>query len=95
MLLVTKTRIPLLESKGFVWIRELGYRQTETETTHQNKETRLERVRSDEAMASTVYAPGNRDTASLTLLDWHETLGPTHPASIMFLEQRGLIKIEG
>ncbi len=36
-----------------------------------------------------------RDTASATLLDWHETLGHTHPASITFLEQRGLIKIEG
>ncbi len=33
--------------------------------------------------------------ASASLIDWHEALGHPHPASIMFLEQRGLIKITG
>ncbi len=45
--------------------------------------------------SATVYAPGGRDTASLSLIDWHKTLGHSNPASIMFLEQRGLIEITG
>ncbi len=46
-------------------------------------------------IASTVYAPGGRETAEAPMLDWHEALGNPHPASILFLEQRGLIKVKG
>ncbi len=47
------------------------------------------------ARSSTAYAPGGRETASASLIDWHEALGHPHPACVMFLEQRGLIKITG
>ncbi len=42
--------------------------------------------------ASTVYTPGSRETAEASMLDWHEALGHPLPASILFLEQRGLIR---
>ncbi len=44
---------------------------------------------------NTVYAPGGRNSASASLLDWHELLGHSHPSSILYLGQRGLIHITG
>ncbi len=44
---------------------------------------------------NTVYAPGGRETASASLLDWHETLGHCNPSNIIYLGQRGLINVTG
>ncbi len=46
-------------------------------------------------LAAAAFAPGARETAEASLIDWHETLGHPHPASVLFLEQRGLIRITG
>ncbi|MCP4088495.1 MAG: transposase family protein [Gammaproteobacteria bacterium] len=49
----------------------------------------------EKALAATVFAPGARETAEASLIDWYESLGHSHPASILFMEQRGLIKVTG
>ncbi len=77
----SKTRITLHKKGEFLWLIP-------------DRRTHLESV-TDSALSSTVYAPGDRDTASASLIDWHEALGHSHPASITFLEQGGLIKITG
>ncbi len=43
----------------------------------------------------TVYAPGGREAASASLLDWLELLGHSHPSSILYLGQKGCIHITG
>ncbi len=48
-----------------------------------------------EVIASTVHAPGDRETAQASMLDCHEALGYLHPASILFLGQRRLIRASG
>ncbi len=54
----------------------------------------LEQIKIVEYMESNAtYAPGERASASGRLIDWHETLGHCHPAGILTLEQRGLIKV--
>ncbi len=56
----------------------------------------LEQIKIVEYMESNAtYAPGKRESASGRLIDWHETLGHCHPAGILTLEQRGLIKVTG
>ncbi len=52
-------------------------------------------ITSEKSYASTVYAPGSRETASASLLDWHEMLGHSNPSSILYLGQRGFINITG
>ncbi len=49
----------------------------------------------DHVSSAAVYAPGSRETALASMVDWHEALGHFHPASILYLEQRGLISISG
>ncbi len=88
--------IPLFESKGFVWLRESGHRENDTiQMIPQNTTEHRYEFKNNEVMASTLYAPGSRETAEASMLDWHEAFGHPHPASILFLEQRGLIKVKG
>ncbi len=49
----------------------------------------------DHVSLAAVYAPGSRETALASIIDWHEALGHSHPASILYFEQRGLISISG
>ncbi len=77
----TETTIPLTRRGEFLWLVPHNREHIESSVTS--------------PISSTVYAPGGRETASASLIDWHETLGHPHPASITFLEQRGLIEIVG
>ncbi len=83
------TGIPLTQKGDFLWLTESG-RQHSSSAEHT-----LTLTTKDMARSSTAYAPGGRETASASLIDWHEALGHPHPACVMFLEQRGLIKITG
>ncbi len=83
------TRIPLTQRGDFLWLTESG-RQHSSSAEHT-----LTLATKDMARLSSAYAPGGRETASASLIDWHEALGHPHPAGVMFLEQRGLIKISG
>ncbi len=78
-------RLPLVEVDGFQWLKCNGM----------CSDSRVTSTLEDKAIAATVFAPGARETAEASLIDWHESLGHSHPASILFLEQRGLIKITG
>ncbi len=54
----------------------------------------VEVLKEDDHISSpAVYAPRSRETALASMIDWHEALGHPHPASILYLEQRGLISI--
>ncbi len=79
-----KTMSPLQKKGDYLWLT-VHHRQT---PGHVNltKENEC-------ASSATVYAPGGIDAASASLIDWHEAMGHPHPVSVMFLEQRGLIKI--
>ncbi|MCP3668577.1 MAG: DDE-type integrase/transposase/recombinase, partial [Gammaproteobacteria bacterium] len=77
----SETCIPLYRRGEFLWLAPHN---------HEQHESLAEGV-----LSSTVYAPGSRETAETSLLDWHEALGHPHPASVLFLEQRGLIKVRG
>ncbi len=74
-----QTRIPLKQKGDFLWLTDSNHIPMTQETVK----------------SATAYAPGGRETASASLIDWHKALGHTHPASILFLEQRGLIRITG
>ncbi len=74
-----QTGIPLKQKGDFLWLTDSNHIPMTQETVK----------------SATAYAPGGRETASASLIDWHEALGHTHPASILFLEQRGLIRITG
>ncbi len=78
-------RLPLTERNDFHWLEGNGISLHDHGTidTHSN------------TLAATVFAPGARETAQASLIDWHESLGHSHPSSILFLEQRGLIKVTG
>ncbi len=92
---LSKARIPLLESEGFLWLCETRHGQHQTTNMTELEAKHAHKTRDNEAIVSTVYVPGHRESAQASMLDWHETLGHTHPASIIFLEQRGLIKVRG
>ncbi len=93
---VSNARIPLSESKGFVWLHEARHGQNEMkEITSKCKVECLDEIRKDEVIPTTEYALGGHETAESSLFDWNEALGHPHPASILFLEQRGLIKVKG
>ncbi len=49
----------------------------------------------DHVSSAAVYVPGSRETALASIIDWYEALGHSHPASILYFEQRGLISISG
>ncbi len=83
------TGIPLTQKGDFLWLTESG-RQHSSSAEHT-----LTLTTKDMARSSTAYAPGGRETASASLIDWHEALGHPHPACVIFLEQRGLITITG
>ncbi len=76
-----KTKIPLIKKGEFVWL-----------TPHNCNNVNFP---VDSTISSTAYAPGDSQSAQASLIDWHETLGHTHPASVLFLEQRGLIEVTG
>ncbi len=92
---LSNERIPLLEAEGFLWLCETRHGQHETTNMTEIDAKHVHKTRDNEAIVSTVYAPGDRESAQASMMDWHETLGHTHPASILFLEQRGLINITG
>ncbi len=77
----TKTTIPLTRRGEFMWLDPHNRDHVDFPV--------------DGATSSTVYAPGGRNTAPASLIDWHEAMGHPHPASILFLEQRGLIGVNG
>ncbi len=81
------TKIPLKQKGDFLWL---------TDSSHQGRlGTSHAPMMREKAKSATAYAPGGRETASASLIDWHEALGHPHPYSILFLEQRGLIRVNG
>ncbi len=80
------TTIPLRKKSDYLWLT----------VKHKNTDRPVSHARENNTPSSAaVYAPGGRETATSSLINWHETLGHPHPVSITFLEQRGLISIVG
>eukprot|EP01084_Bolivina_argentea_P010286 19150_1 len=80
------TTIPLRKKRDYLWLT----------VKHKNTYRPVSHARENNTPSSAaVYAPGGRNTASASLIDWHEAMGHPHPASILFLEQRGLIRVNG
>ncbi len=72
-----------------------GCRQIEmTKMIPQERVGWLRKIQENEVMASAVYDPRNHGTAKVSMLGCHEALGHPRLVSILFLEQRRLIKVK-